>query len=103
RAIHKADMADYRESSRPFLLLDGCGVLVSRTAGAAAIAMLTGLVQVARRLDASSPIRYMTEAEVSMLSPEVASRYQRLAGVGSAHGVSPGAAATAAFAEHAAT
>ena len=84
RAVDKREAAQYGESQRPFLVVNGCGVLVNRTAGAAAVAMLAGLAQVVRRLGASTPIRYMTEAELSMLSPEVANRYQSLARAGSA-------------------
>jgi ribulose-5-phosphate 4-epimerase/fuculose-1-phosphate aldolase len=84
RAIDKADARGYRDSERPFLFLDGCGVLVNQQADAAAVAMLAGLAQVARRLGVSTPIRYMTDAEVSGLSPDVANRYRKLASAGSA-------------------
>ena len=45
-----------------------------------AVAMLAGLAQVARRLGPSVPIRYLTDAEVADISPEVAGRYRKLAG-----------------------
>ncbi len=83
-AIDERGANEYRDSQRPFLFLDGCGVLVNQQACAATVAMLAGLAQVARRLGTSVPIRYMTAAEVSMLSPEVASRYRTLASLGSA-------------------
>ncbi len=83
-AIDKKCARDYCDSQRPFLFLEGCGVLVNQQAGAATVAMLAGLAQVARRLGASVPIRYLTSAEVSMLSPEVANRYRQLASAGSA-------------------
>jgi len=70
----------YRDSRRPFLLVEGCGVLVNRFASPAAVAMLAGLAQVARRLGPSVPIRYLTDAEVAGISPEVAERYRKLAG-----------------------
>ncbi len=84
RAIDERSVSEYRDSERPFLFLDGCGVLVNRLAGAAAVAMLAGLAQVANRLGVSAPIRYLTDGEVSRLSPEVANRYQKLANAGSA-------------------
>ncbi len=83
-AIDKRSAVEFRESQRPFLFLDGCGVLVSRLAGAPAIAMLAGLAQVASRLGGSASIRYLTDAEVSRLSPEAANRYRKLANAGSA-------------------
>ena len=86
RAIDKRCAGAYRDSQRPFLFLDGCGVLVSQLAGAAAVAMLVGLAQVARRLGVSAPIRYLTDEEVSRLSPEVVTRYRQLANAGSTKG-----------------
>jgi len=82
-AIDKADAHQYRDSQRPFLFVNGCGVLVNQHAGAAAVAMLAGLAQVARRLALSTPVRYMTDLEVSSLSPEVANRYRKLASAAS--------------------
>jgi rhamnose utilization protein RhaD (predicted bifunctional aldolase and dehydrogenase) len=82
-AVDKWCAGAYRDSQRPFLLVDGCGVLVNQSAGAAANAMLGGLAQVARRLEISAPIRYLTDGEVSALSPEVVNRYRKLANAGS--------------------
>jgi rhamnose utilization protein RhaD (predicted bifunctional aldolase and dehydrogenase) len=85
RAISKADARNYRDSQRPFIFVEGCGVLVNQQAGGATVAMLAGLAQVARRLGPSAPIRYLTRTEVSRLSPEVANRYRKLASAGSVH------------------
>lgn len=82
RAIDKRGLSEYRDSQRPFLFLEGCGVLVNQLAGAAASAMLAGLAQVANRIGISTPIRYLTDAEVSGLSPEVINRYRRLSDAG---------------------
>ncbi|HTA44886.1 MAG TPA: class II aldolase/adducin family protein [Bryobacteraceae bacterium] len=82
-AIDEARARDYRDSQRPFLFVNECGVLMNQQAGAASVAMLAGLAQVARRLGVSVPIRYMTGADVSRLSPEVANRYRKLASAGS--------------------
>jgi ribulose-5-phosphate 4-epimerase/fuculose-1-phosphate aldolase len=103
RAINKGCAGRYRESQRPFLFLNGCGVLVNQMAGPAAVAMLAGLAQVVRRLGSSTPIRYMTAAEVSRLPPEVASRYQRLASAGSAHAGSLGAGMPAGLTDRSST
>jgi rhamnose utilization protein RhaD (predicted bifunctional aldolase and dehydrogenase) len=65
--------------ARPFLILEGCGVLVSRDISPAGIAMLSGLAQVVQRLGASAPIRYLQDAEIAALSPEAVHRYCELA------------------------
>lgn len=84
RAIEERCAGEHQDSQRPFLLVEGCGVLLNESAGAAAAAMLMGLAQVARRLRVSAPIRYLADAEVSKLSPEVTNRYRKLANAGSA-------------------
>jgi rhamnose utilization protein RhaD (predicted bifunctional aldolase and dehydrogenase) len=68
-----------REGSRPFLIVEKCGVLVSRDLSPAGLAMLSGLAQVCQRLNASAPIRYLTEAEIAGLSPQAVHRYCELA------------------------
>ncbi len=83
--IDKRSAGEFRDSQRPFLFVDGCGVLVSQLAGAAAVAMLAGLAQVASRLPGEiASIRYLSDAEVSRLSPEAINRYRKLANSGSA-------------------
>jgi rhamnose utilization protein RhaD (predicted bifunctional aldolase and dehydrogenase) len=89
RAIDERGAGEYLGSQRPFLLVEGCGVLLNESAGAAAAAMLTGLAQVARRLRVSAPIRYLTDVEVSKLCPEVTNRYRKLANAASAQAGSP--------------
>jgi rhamnose utilization protein RhaD (predicted bifunctional aldolase and dehydrogenase) len=66
-------------ANRPFLIVEGRGVLVSRSIGPAELAMLSGLAHVVQRLSASAPLRYLTEAEVAGLSSQVADRYRELA------------------------
>jgi rhamnose utilization protein RhaD (predicted bifunctional aldolase and dehydrogenase) len=83
RAMDKRGAGEYRDSQRPFLFLDGCGVLVSKLAGAAAIAMLVGLAQVASRIGVSTQIRYLTDAEASKLPLEAVNRYRKLANANS--------------------
>jgi rhamnose utilization protein RhaD (predicted bifunctional aldolase and dehydrogenase) len=84
RAMDKRGAGAYRDSQRPFLFLDGCGVLVNQLAGAAAIAMLVGLAQVASRIGVATPIRYLTDLEASRLPLEAVNRYRMLANAGSA-------------------
>ena len=67
------------DSGRPFLILDGCGVLVSRSISPAALAMLSGLAQVVQRVNAAAPIQYLRQAEIAAISPEAVHRYCELA------------------------
>jgi rhamnose utilization protein RhaD (predicted bifunctional aldolase and dehydrogenase) len=64
---------------RPFLIVEGCGVLVSRDISPVGIAMLSGLAQVAQRISASAPIRYLQDADVAAFSLDAAHRYCELA------------------------
>jgi len=79
--------AQYRD--RPFLMIEGRGVLVHKSMTPAERAMLSGLAQVVQRIPASAPIRYMTEAEIANSSSTVAYRYRELANerLGSGAGV----------------
>jgi rhamnose utilization protein RhaD (predicted bifunctional aldolase and dehydrogenase) len=72
-----ADLAEYAD--RPFLIVKGLGVVISRTMTPAEIAMLSGLTQVVQRIDPSAPLRYLTEAEVAEGGSTAAYRYRELA------------------------
>jgi hypothetical protein len=61
------------------LLIEGRGVLISRSITSAECAMISGLAQVVQRIPASAPIRYMTDAEIANSSSAVAYRYRELA------------------------
>ena len=63
-------------TDRPFLLVKGCGVVISRTMTPTEIAMFSGLAQVVQRVGPSSPLRYLTEEE------EEAARAPRPTGTG---------------------
>ena len=83
RAIPVAEL--YRDwksryRNRPFLIIQGRGVLVKTSIAPAELAMLSGLAQVVQRLDLSSPLRYLTAEEVAYISSSVADRYRELAG-----------------------
>ena len=67
------------DENRPFLIVEGRGVVVSRTITPAELAMLAGLAQVVQRLSASAPLRYLTADEVAALSSQVTDRYRELA------------------------
>ena len=73
-AVHAPDA-----TGRPFLMVEGRGVVLSRTMMPAEIAMLSGLAQVVQRIGAAAPIRYLSEAEVAASSSTAAYRYRELA------------------------
>jgi ribulose-5-phosphate 4-epimerase/fuculose-1-phosphate aldolase len=83
RSIPCPDPGDQWQSryhDRPFLIIEGCGVIVKKTMTPAQHALLSGLAQVAQRIGASAPIRYLTEEEVTGSSGSVTSRYRETAG-----------------------
>jgi rhamnose utilization protein RhaD (predicted bifunctional aldolase and dehydrogenase) len=79
-AVHAPDateLAGY--ATRPFLIIKGRGVLLSRSMTPAETAMLSGLAQVVQRMSAAAPPRYLTEAEVAASASTAAYRYRELA------------------------
>ena len=93
RSIAYSDSPDQwasRYRSRPLLLIEGRGVLISRSMTSAECAMISGLAQVVQRIPASAPIRYLTESEIANSSSTVAYRYRELANerIGGGVGVS---------------
>ena len=68
-----------RYCNRPFLIIEGRGVVVSRSMAPAEHAMISGLAQVVQRLSASAPLRYLAAGEVAGISRQVAYRYRELA------------------------
>jgi rhamnose utilization protein RhaD (predicted bifunctional aldolase and dehydrogenase) len=90
RSVPYADRGDRVENGycrRPFIVLEGRGVILNRTTSPAERAMISGLAQVVQRISASTPIRYLTEAEAPNLSGVVAGRYRELSNA--SHGGSP--------------
>ena len=67
---------------RPFRIVQGRGVVVSRSITPAELAMLSGLAQVVQRISASAPLRYLTEAELAGISSQAVFRYRELASQG---------------------
>jgi rhamnose utilization protein RhaD (predicted bifunctional aldolase and dehydrogenase) len=66
-------------AGRPFLIVKGRGVVISRVMTPAEIAMLSGLAQVVQRVDPSAPLRYLTKDELAASSSMAAYRYRELA------------------------
>ena len=73
----------YRD--RPFLILEGRGVIFNPATTPAARAMINGLAQVVQRIAASAPVRYLTEDEAPDIHGVLASRYRELSNAGRAH------------------
>jgi rhamnose utilization protein RhaD (predicted bifunctional aldolase and dehydrogenase) len=72
------EQMESRYRTRPFLIIDGCGVIFRRTMSIAQRAMMSGLARVIRRISSSAPIRYLTDEEIAN-SSVIASRYLELA------------------------
>jgi rhamnose utilization protein RhaD (predicted bifunctional aldolase and dehydrogenase) len=81
-AIPYSDVEQRHYRDRPFLIIEDRGVILNRTMTPAERAMMSGLAQVVRRISGSSPIRYLTEAEVRDSSRVVTHRYRELANAG---------------------
>lgn len=65
--------------NRSFLIVEGCGVIVSQRLSAAEHEVLLGLAHVMQRVDPQYPIRYLTEAEVFGISANSGSYRAQLA------------------------
>jgi ribulose-5-phosphate 4-epimerase/fuculose-1-phosphate aldolase len=72
------NQSESRYCSLPFLIIDGCGVVFSRSMSIAQRALMSGLARVIQRISASTPIRYLADEEVAS-SSVIASRYCELA------------------------
>jgi rhamnose utilization protein RhaD (predicted bifunctional aldolase and dehydrogenase) len=70
------------DAGRTFLIVEKCGVLVNKKISSAGLAMLSGLAQVAQRVNPSSEVRYLMEPELAGISPETVYRYCERAGRG---------------------
>lgn len=75
----QAIFSECRRGNRPFMIVEGHGVLVSTSMAPAELAMLSGLAQVLQRLSPSAPLRYLSEAEVAAISTQVTDRYREIA------------------------
>ncbi|PYX62567.1 MAG: class II aldolase [Acidobacteria bacterium] len=73
------DQSESRYCTRPFLIIEGCGFIVSRTMTPAQRAMMSGLARVIQRISSSAPLRYLTDEEVANSSSMIASRYRERA------------------------
>ena len=69
---------------RPFLIIEGRGVVVRKSMTPAELAMMSGLAQVVQRIDAAASLRYLRPSEIAAISGQAAYRYRELASVGQA-------------------
>jgi rhamnose utilization protein RhaD (predicted bifunctional aldolase and dehydrogenase) len=74
-----ANRIDQLDPSCPFVVVEGSGVLLNRNITAAAHAVLHGLAAVLRRIDATAPIRYLTDYEVNAIMNAYGDGYRRSA------------------------
>ena len=75
--IGRSDQLENHYCARPFLIIEGRGVILNRTTPAQR-AMINGLAQVVQRINASATIRYLAESEVPNQSSGMARRYREL-------------------------
>jgi len=75
--LDSKDLYENRYSTRPFLLINGKGVMVRRTMTSSQLAMLSGLARVVQRIDSSAPIHYLSDQEVAYSARTISSRYQQ--------------------------
>ena len=65
--------------SRPFLIVEGRGVVLSKTITSAEAAMISGLAQIIQRVDPSIPLRYLSQTEAATGCSVAGRRYRALA------------------------
>lgn len=65
---------------RPFLMIEGRGVIVKKTMTSSQRAMMSGLAQVVQRINSSAPIHYLSDEEVEYSARTIATRYVEKAG-----------------------
>jgi rhamnose utilization protein RhaD (predicted bifunctional aldolase and dehydrogenase) len=73
------DEWESRYGTRPFLIIEGCGVIVGKTMTPTERKVISGLAQVVQRISSSAALRYLTEVEVANSSSIIVSRYRELA------------------------
>ncbi len=67
---------DQLDTSCPFVMVEGIGVLINKKITAAEHAVLNGFAEVVQRIDASAPIRYLTDYEVNTIMSAYGHRYR---------------------------
>jgi len=79
RGGRRSSFASSDTEAPPFLVVPRCGVLIDKSMTRPEYAMLTGLVEVVQRIDASAPIRYLRGAEIATVFNADSHSYRKLA------------------------
>jgi hypothetical protein len=66
-------------TNRPFWIVEGRGLIIGKRMTSAQIAVLDGLAEVVQRIDASAPLRYIDDRELTALLNEDAHSYRQAA------------------------
>jgi rhamnose utilization protein RhaD (predicted bifunctional aldolase and dehydrogenase) len=69
------DQCESLYRTRPFLMIEGRGVIVRKTMSSSQRAMMSGLAQVVQRINFAAPIHYLSDQEVEYSARTIASRY----------------------------
>ncbi|MFZ3217057.1 MAG: class II aldolase/adducin family protein [Candidatus Acidiferrales bacterium] len=64
------------DTTRPFIVVEGSGVLVNENISTAERATLAALLEVVQRTEESAPLRYLTRAEITKVLTEYATTYK---------------------------
>ncbi len=62
----------------PFLIMEGCGVLLARDISRAELAMLSGLANIILRVAADAPLRYLEESDLRRIAAANSTHYRGL-------------------------
>ena len=73
------DQCDRLYRTRPFLMIEGRGVIIKKTMNSSQLAMMSGLAQVVQRINSSVPIHYLSDEEVEYSARTIAPRYMEKA------------------------
>lgn len=73
------------DASRPFLLVEGCGILINSKITAGELAVLRGLAEVVLRIEPGAPIRYLSDCEINNLLKADGHLYRASAENGARH------------------
>ncbi len=67
---------DRMDGTRPFVVVEHCGVLINGNITAAEYAVLDGYAEILRYVDRSAPLRYLTAPEVNNVLGMEGRRYR---------------------------
>ncbi len=74
-----SEVRNRAECGRPFLIVEGSGVMIGHNITRAEFAMLAGLAEIVQRIDAPAPLRYLTESDLAGVLSGGGHRYRESA------------------------